>query len=650
MLRLSTQRRLEGIANEIELADHSDVRRQQRSTYLEDAWQHGASAFVDRVQRYARTETDEEIIIRPWFRDLLLLVGDLRVATVLVTGPSQIGKTLSVTLWVTDLLVHGKFSGAWFYDSAQNLKNNVGIQFQPIAKAWISAVEATGIRIPQAGDKRVNERWQCDQATMNFSYVSTARKKGSEQASVGGAGASFHADYAVKEERSQYPNAADFIDRRLDASMIDTKPIRELGTPGGGGGIESGFEDADRHFYPHFQCRNPDCLTHGQWQPLDPKGCLLRQSSVQDAMGQTKQSYFSSSGRPMRWWHDDPADSTKSAYFACPHCGTKIPDPDRYDAQFVCRKTRQTLSEFLGHLPPGIPETPYKVIAHLSPLTREQTTNRAAEMIAKGLTTESTTDWQQQMLGHPSETNRLSLSPTILRKAMKAPRPTTPAEVIIAGIDTGRSDDWIWIMSVHLPKTIDRKQPILTYEKAIRNVLLARPVMRNEVPALLRQYNVDFGLIDNEPSRETAMRLTQATCLELANQVTHLKDPVRHDWVEDGGRSALCWHLRSQKFLASFTESFMFVADDNHPLYRLPPEWDRHIGDTSPRSPINQLCGPYRDEDGNWFRGPGENDDLFYAGLFAEVALYIHLTSPKRNTSGAGQGKKRAIFGVLDQL
>jgi len=409
--------------------------------------------------------------------------------------------------------------------------------------------------------------------------------------------------------------------------MLPTRPIRELGTPGGGTGIEEQMGRVDHLFYPHFDC--PHCE---MTQPLDPKGCLLRLVTTRDALGRSKQAYLSESGRPVSWYHRDEEDAMNSAYFACPNCDHPIPDEVRHNAHFRCRHTGVNLQEFLESLPPGIPEHDWAVGIHLSPLTRETPFNLAAKMIQEGVSCATTDDWQQQMLGHESEHQIGCITLEMLRAAMNAPVPQREPDLILAGIDVGRSEDWIAIVEFYLPTAYHKLSRAEVVERTVRRISFASDVMRNDISDILTRFKVEFGLIDNEPSRESSMYMCRNTCLEMADQIAYLKDPIRKSEVADGGIIYDCWQIRNEKFMDAVLQGFLLQADDGHMLYRLPSEWEKWLSNPSERSPLRHLCGPSRDSKTHqWKRGPKNVDDFYFALVFAEAAFYIRLEEMMRD-------------------
>ena len=623
------QRKLELVARGVQAAgsEYHQQLTETRVHLVTDAYLKGAKSFLKRVKTFGTTERGSALILPRYFEELLSVIGDLRIAKVYTTGPAQVGKTLSHTLFLIDCVACCKLNVGWFYNSLTNLNQNVPRQFRPIANAWISKMKDKGCRI-YPGRTNINSNYQVDNSNAVFSYVSTSRpelRKALGGPAAGGAAVSVQLDILILEERSQYePGSADSLPRRLDASCLPNRVVRELGTLGCGNGIESNLKVVDYYFYPHFDCDN--C---GRTLPLDPKGCLLQQEWVLDPTGRKKLSFFSESGRPIKWFCEEPdsPNAVKTAYFGCPNCGYLIRDEQRYNASFRCQQTGIAALEFIKSLPPGLPPQSLKVAMHMSPLTRKTEFNLAAAMVEEGLTCVFTEDWQQQMLGHISETSGSNISLEMLKRALVAPVPEREPDMRLVGIDEGRGSDWITEIDFYLPFNYYALSIPEIIEQTIRVVQPRTGAIRRDkiVDALEEDY-VEYGLIDNEPSRESAMRLCRESCLEMANQVDGQRAPVKKTEVEDGGIPYPCWDLRNEKFMTAVLEGFLLQASDGHPLYRLPADWKRWIGDRSDKNPLTHLSGPHRDTNNRWHRGPDNLDDIYFAAMFAEAAFYLKLT------------------------
>ena len=619
---------------------NADIFREERKKFIDYCYKYGGKPFVNAVLKYGRNEKGLGInTVVASYLEYLELIGDFRVTQVYTTGCAQVGKTLGHFLLKIYCLSVGRCNTGWFYDREKTLEQNVPIMWRPISKYWITAFEkATNKKFNRRDDKITNSCYQLEQVTGVFGYVSTGRKMGSGQAAAGSAVVAYQIDIAFLEERSQYGEGeGDPIKRRLDASCIPTKPIRELGTPGGGQGIELEMKMADRYFYPHYFC--PDC---NSYFPLDPLGCLLKKIERIDVLtNKPIETYFSESGRPLDWYFEDKNEPKKTAFIACMNCGVKLTDNQRYKSIFKCTKTGETLRYYLDSLPKGIPEENHKISIHLSPLVRQKP-NRviASEIIIEGTTVMRTDDWQQQMLGWASTSTACQVTMEMLDYSMNAPRPNGVPDVILAGIDVGRSEDWMVVVEYYYPENFYRLEVAEILEKTIRVIKFGGGVNRGEILNKLRQFNVNYGIIDNEPSMESSINLCRASVLELGNQIAGQKQTAKQTMVVDGGIQYPCWNIRNEKFLQTVLEGFLLLADDGFPLYRLPKEWEvwkSRISDE--RSPLVHLTAPWRDADNKWHRGKDNVDDLYYAFLFSEVAFYLQLTEVKLPNFSIGRYK-----------
>ncbi|MGL4230463.1 MAG: hypothetical protein ACRCWJ_03775, partial [Casimicrobium sp.] len=288
--RRSYQSLIDELEIEFELAGESS-KSAQRYRYIQDSLNHGGKAFVDRVRKYGLTDKGEPLRMPQWFCELLELLGDFRVPHTLTSGCAQLGKTAAHTLLLTDTIVHGKLNSGWFYSSRGSRDLNVPEQFYPVMTHWVDRLARdTGETLIATNDRQNVSRYQIDGTTAIFSYANTSKASPSRQglAAAGGAAVSFTANILFYEERSQWsPGTADPLIRRLDASLIPTRPIRELGTPGSGLGIEVEVDRAHYNFYPHYHCES--C---GGTYPLDPKGCLLKKFRRKNLSGRQVEAYL----------------------------------------------------------------------------------------------------------------------------------------------------------------------------------------------------------------------------------------------------------------------------------------------------------------------------------------------------------------------
>lgn len=575
--------------------------------FVEDCYQYGGKKFVQELTKYGINERGEKLNLLEWHCEYAEFIGDFRVAETLTSGCSQVGKTLFHSLLLSYCLTNGGLNTLWSYDLQLSRDIQVPSNFRPVIERWM---KAKGIKKVN-NDAKNNTIYQVSGATAQFVYVSTSKvKEGEGSAAAGGIAVGVSRDILFKEERSQYPpGAADPLNRRLDAGRLPSRPIRELGTPGGGNGIEAEIEVADYQFYPHYKCS-----VCGVSAPLHPKGCLLKKYQGE---------YLSKTGRPLNWHVDDD----NKTVFACSNCGAYLNDETRKSAYFKCLKTGITLREFLDKLPFEEPSERIKAGIILSPLLRIRSPSLPSEMVEEGLNTFNTEDWQQQVLGLPSESNSTAVTLEMFKVAIGKPRITTKADITIAGGDQGRSEDWLWVCEYYLPKD-DNLSIAQIIEQTTRHVLFGGDIMRGEVPDTLKYLGVNFGLYDNEPDRSSIAQLCDVTCLEMADQKTGLVDAVSEGIVRDGGSEYPCWKIRNEKFLKQVLSSFLLEK------FHLPPEWEKWVGNKSERSPMLHLTSPsFNPATGKWKRGKNNLDDLYYAAMFCEAAFFIWMTQ-KNQKSG----------------
>jgi hypothetical protein len=588
-----------------------------------------ALQFVEDIKKYGTNEKGEPLKVRPWLEEYARLIADVRIAETYTSGSAQIGKSLLHALLQVWLVVECRLNVLYVFAQETALNRMVPIQFKPLFASWM---ERKGIVLKATEGSRNNRLIQVKGGTGIFSYVGTSKLNRDGRAAAGSSIVSFSVDLAFCDERSQYPpGAADPVYRRLDAGRLSSHPIRLLGTPGSGIGIEEEIERADHHFYPHVKC--PNC--HKETS-LHPFGALLTPNKKTNESGETEIKYLSESGKPESWRHDDEFDPVGSAYFSCIHCSYKLETNDRIHAHFTCLHTGTRLTEFLDNF-----ENPngkrYKVGITLSPLLRESNLNLAAEIIQGGLDSSNPADWQQQRLGLPSQGGDASLSINQIKRAIYAPEPVinkAQERWILGGIDQGRSFDYLCITEFVLPSGYERLSVNDVLDQSLRIVKFAGAIPRSEIATKLNHYQCSTGLCDNEPSISSAAELVSSIGWQLADQKPRQKDATKEIIVRDGGEEFSCWGIRNDRFLRAVKNIFITKAKDGYPLVRLPKSWESWLNNPTELSPIKHLTSlSYDSSTGNWIRPQDHNDDVYYAFMFCEAAFYLQLTGDQYYSS-----------------
>jgi hypothetical protein len=327
-----------------------------------------------------------------------------------------------------------------------------------------------------------------------------------------------------------------------------------------------------------------------------------------------------------------------------------------------CILTGITASDYLASID-GWMNTRVRVAIQLSPLIRYVggVNTLAADLIRSGLDTDrDSAVWQQEKLGHPSVSIANSLTLPMLRRSWESPRAKDGVrKVVIAGIDQGRSQQWIIVCDYFLQeREVDPACTQNLVESTPKNVVYDGAIYKDDIPGILDRYGVDFGLIDNEPEREWAARLCRETCMEMADQRPGLKGDVKASTVPEDNREHPCWLIHNDKFLRAVLNGFILRSADGHPLTRVPEAWADDAGIAGGNSAISQMLSPrYDPVKGKWIRAADHNDHRYYAMMFVEAAFAIWVgqnqsksatpapqsmqTAPEPFLSGAGYGGYR---------
>jgi hypothetical protein len=365
----------------------------------------GAIAAVERILTYGHTEKGLALQQSPWFLDQVRLTADLRIRHLLTTGASQVSKSLVNYLVAIDSLVHGQINIGWFYASRQSLYNQQPEQFQAMIGHWLEKLgELATI------ERDSVTRYTIDRATANFSSANSSSEERRGGAAEGKEQTAFQASLIFCEERSGWNSTVD-ITPRLLASQILSKPIRELGTPGAGLGIERSLTEAAHIFCPGVIC--PHC---GELTYLDPKGALLR-PVADPRTGQPR--WFNSRGEILDFWSTDGTPG--GAFVACLNCHGSISRSLVADCRLYSRQSGQSAQEWQAQLPDG--EIFGGTVAiYLSPLLRWPSDPfRVVELIADGLAPLNPSIYQQNKLGHASETDAAGVTQADLDNLVSLP-------------------------------------------------------------------------------------------------------------------------------------------------------------------------------------------------------------------------------------
>jgi hypothetical protein len=572
----------------------------------------GAIDAVNRIMRYGRTESGKYLIDTKWFRQQIRLTADLRLANVCTTGASQVSKSLVSYLVVVDLLVNGQVSIGWFYASRQSMFNQQPGQFQAIMKYWLRAVATERVKKHHPITRDSITRFGIGAAVGNFTYVNSASGESVGGATEGVENASFQASIVFLEEFSSYRKSLD-ASPRLGASQFRSHPVRPLGTPGAGFGIERMIEKCTHNFSPAVRCEHCRNIA---W--LEPKGCLLKPQK--DAKG--KLTYEGLRGEIVGFHSTD--NTPETAYIICVNCGKKLDTEGLIDlVELYSKQTQQSADEFLDSIDCDVYTDPISI--YLSPLLRMDTDpNRVKMLVADGLDPDNSAIYWQNKLGYATEIGSTGVTIAQYDKVLNLPAHTPRAKPFrVAGIDQGRAIHFLTIADV---------DP-LDFSKV--NLVYVGTIGQSEIKSTLEYHKVDFALIDNEPDILDTYKivLSMKGKLSLGNQAQLQDTNLVKGTVRHGSEIADCIHFHNNLYIERVVKAFDYEGIRLN--CKLPTVFRKHI--TSIRRD---------DSTGKWVRPPDHEDHFFYALVFLYAAIDAYKNKSRLTSASVGAPLKKLTLMV----
>lgn len=562
----------------------------------------GISA-VERIMKYGRTEKGELLKDTKWFRQQIRITADNRIKYKLTTGASQISKSLVNYLCCVDDIISGNIDIGWFYASRQSMINQQPQQFQAIAKCWIE-----GLKNPPKVYRDSVTRFRVGNAIGNFTYVNSDSAEKSGGAAEAQQANAFSCSKIYLEERSSYKANVD-VTPRLGASRLVSAPIIQMGTPGSGSGIEKDIKEAAHYFLPGVRCNDCEQITF-----LEPKGALLK-GIRNNKNGRIE--YFGLRGEILDYFSED--GTPRTAYVACQHCGCKITPEQIEDCDLISKQSQQTVDEFLDELPDEIYFD--SVAIYLSPLLRvPDDPFRLQQLIADGLEPENSLIYCQNKLGYPSELGSTGVTIDQFDHVFRLkPHQFQRKTYRIAGIDQNRGLHHIVIGEV------DIKGDWI-------NLVYVGMISQSEIILTLKNYKVDYCLIDNEPDRIDTYKISLKLPdkLALADQ-RDIRDSFKLDTVRHGDEEIPCYLINNQLYIELFVK--FFDADKIRFDCKLPKTFQRHV--TSVRQNPNT---------GKWERPPDHEDHFFFSVVFLMAAIDVFKRDKSPNLSTVNNPKSRVVM------
>lgn len=282
------------------------------------------------------------------------------------------------------------------------------------------------------------------------------------------------------------------------------------------------------------------------------------------------------------------------------------------------------MMEFLNEVVPEVwQEEQLEVGVWVGALARPR--KGIAKEIMLEMNPEGIDDWYQQRLGIPSSAMANSIPKEALMNACMR-TPFTPSKeektIRLLGIDQGRSA-WYgavveFVYNPNLP-------PAAMYHSAKRNILALECFPSMATGEFVEKFEVEGGIIDNEPSIAAAAAICRATGLKLGDQQAKIKDDYNIKLAKDGGEQFECFSLKYKKY---FRFIFSLFAGSSVSVRR---EYLRFSSGKvkAPGDIFKHLCRIEWDaENGDVVKAKDGVDDLAFALMFAEAAFGIYTVNP----------------------
>ena len=557
------------------------------------------------------TESRQPIRWSRCFEEFLLLQADLRIAEVYTTGAAQLQKTITNALVNSYLSQVLGLRTAWAFPKEKLVDVNVPRQHSKILDHF-TAIQGVKRKNTHSTSNRLY-----DVGIGSSSFFGIVSGDSSGGAAAGANIVSFTADVAFVEEASQVKQALiSPLISRVEQSISPQQPLRNLGTPGSGTGIELAIEEAEYYFWPHLMC--PHC---GEEVLLDPRGCLLKPHTEVNKQGLPETRYLSRLGTAVDWL----TDADGKPIFGCSHCQGILSQEVRSTSYLRCIKTGFDVPTFLSTVVPERWEkTRLKVALCCSPLIRDKPTHIvAATIIEKLFDPETAADVCQQQLGLPFTATSSSITETqwiTACKSKKPPKSTHPDSVKVLGIDQGRADWYGVTATFHYNYELESSENLKHFIIEINDFYCDNS---KKILEAASEFGTEVGLIDNEPSIYLGAEVCQEWGYHMADQQPRQLDDYKIGESRDAGIKYPCWKIRDPKFGFLILEAFM------EGRVVMPERFLASLTDRTIKSPAKHLRSVSWDSGtAQIIKAADDIDHLFFALLFAVAGFAIFLDHP----------------------
>lgn len=314
-----------------------------------DTWYYelGGQLFVDWVTENYRTYTGSKLLWNePYVEEMYLLFGNPWFERVVYEKAAQMGFTECLIAFSAFALAHLHIALGIGFETQGKTNDMVGQRFQPSFDYCPQIQKLTQERRNTMGRGDIDNKSSLTVGgvTANFFYGSLPKGSGKgDERQAPSKISSFTAQMILGDEYELWSRKVlDIVEKRMQASVFVTKPMRYGSTPGAEGGlVDTDVKLADYLFQWYVTC--PHCGTE---QYLDPFGNFLK-SVEMEVEGKMEELFIDPTGRPLDWFAHDPKNKKATTYIGCsnPDCGEELLRENIDEGHFRCRKHNITLRE-----------------------------------------------------------------------------------------------------------------------------------------------------------------------------------------------------------------------------------------------------------------------------------------------------------------
>lgn len=570
--------------------------------------------FVEFLEEGVRTERNVTFEMKPWIRDYMLIFGDMRIKTHVVTGSAQVLKSIGAFL-LTYYLTEKRYLSVLFTFAKASIRNKI------VASTVKPLFEYNRSLKLDAADPIIDNTTQVRTPEYTLYTSFTNNPVQSESVEVPPELASISVDIVFIDEFQQSDSrVVGVLSNRMNASSLEFNPEYYLSTPGSEGtGVDNELSKCDDVFEAHTEC--PHCK---QWTNLNPLKSFLTTKPIINSDGESIDRYYDDGFNISGFHHSNPDNPIDSAYIACQFCKGKLEQSDLDKARMLERRTHITAEEYHQE----VNKDPFKVRKVgllVNPFLRRTKRYIAPRLAREAQETENPKDYLQQKLGIATSSNADGISKESIARAIALPEEPadldTYLKVKMLGADIARGSNYLTVMDCYIPLTGTKQ---FKYNNTKRYIRSFERVSSAGMVQFARNQKIEYGAVDLAPDYHYTTELCKDTKWLPVLQKKSFKSIIKeNDETETGGIKVKAIDVDNQYFLNRIVTNF-----GRQNIISIPDNLQGQLNDPPRTSVVYHLKSLEFDIDRGLWQKPADGSsrcDYVYSTLFAEVALYYYI-------------------------